>query len=150
MDKQIRLRFDNLGDLIEIDDDTDGTIEEESDDCIDNEEDLLYKKRLNKLVNDISNYEKFSEVQISKEGKVRLQQVSKLLISILIVEIIDDLKKDGRKKIMPKHVDASLDKILNHSSAIDIVLDLLNKDLDKLKNLKRSTAINRAMNFINE
>lgn len=150
MDKQIRLNFDDLGEVIEIDENEDKAIEDESDDEIDNEEELLYKKRLYKLVNDISNYENFSEVQISKEGKVRLQQVSKLLISILIIETIDDLKKDSRKKIMPKHVDASLDKILNHSSAIDIVLDLLNKDLDKLKNLKRSTAINRAMKFINE
>ena len=148
MDKQIGLNFDNLGDLIEIDEDE--VIGNECDNDIDNEEELLYKNRLYKLINDISNYEGFSEVKISKDGKVRLQQVSKFLISILVFETIDEIKKEGRKTMKPKHVDASLDKILNRSSAIDIVLDMLNNDITKLEDLKRSTAINRATKFINE
>lgn len=132
------LFVEELDDLDNIDD-----IDEESE-C------LLYKTRLRKLVKDISEFDNFDGIQLSKEGMERLQKVSKFLISMLIFETIGDLNKIGKKKIVPQNIDNALDNITSKSSAIDIALNLLDKDISQLKNLKNSMSVNKANRFINK
>ena len=155
MSKQLRLNFDAVNDENEVSDDLfkeDYDIGDNNDDDLleDCKEVLLYKNRLKKLVNDIASYENLINVQLSEEGMNRLQEVGEYLVSILIFETLDELKKNGRKKIKPNHVDKALDSILNKSSAIDIALDLLNNDISELKKLNTSSAISRATKFTNE
>ena len=132
------LFVEELDDLDNIDD-----IDEESE-C------LLYKTRLRKLVKDISEFDNFDGIQLSKEGMERLQKVSKFLISMLIFETIGDLNKIGKKKIVPQNIDNALDNITSKSSAIDIALNLLDKDISQLKNLKNSMSVLKANRFINK
>lgn len=162
MSKQLRLNFDAVNEENEVnnelfkedyyieDNDEDEDEVEDEDILEDSNDVLLYKNRLKKLVNDISIYENLIGVQLSKEGVARLQEIGEYLVSILIFETLEELKKNGKKKIKPNHVDKALDSILNKSSAIDIALDLLNKDISELKKLNTSSAIGKATKFINE
>ena len=90
------------------------------------------------------------EVQLSQEGLAKLQAESEFLVSLLIFETLDNLKASGKSRIMEKHIVAGMDNILNQASAIDISVNLLNKNIEELQQLRKSTAINKATKFIND
>ncbi|MCG4722933.1 hypothetical protein, partial [Alistipes putredinis] len=79
---------------------------------LDNVENLIYRNRLKDLIDEIKKNEEFEGMQITKEGHERIQQSSRYIISILIFEIIEQLKVNGRKQVKPDDVDKALDKIL--------------------------------------
>lgn len=127
----------------------------EKDEILEESEDIrdkglfLYKARLRDLINNLGEFESYDGIQVTKDGQDRLQQVSKYIVTMLILEIIDELKKSGRKQIRPYEVDKALDKILVKASGIDMALDILKTDIEKLKSLNIDTVINKANEFIN-
>lgn len=155
MNKQLRVNFDAIDEENEVakelfkEDNNEEDNNEEDNNEENNSEILLYKNRLQKLVEDVAISENLIGVQISQEGKERFQEVGEFLISILIFETLEQLRKNSKKKIMPANIDKALDNMINSSSAIDIALELLNKDIEELKILNNSTAINKATNFVN-
>ncbi|GAA0725254.1 hypothetical protein GCM10008905_20290 [Clostridium malenominatum] len=120
----------------------DETLEEDA-------QNLIYKNRLRDLVKDIATFEEFEGIQITKDGLVRLQDTSKYIITMLIVEIIEELKNSNRKQITPKNVDNALDKILAKASGIDSALTLLRENIVELEKLNTNTSITKASQFIN-
>ncbi|HBJ1646677.1 TPA: hypothetical protein LA462_001158 [Clostridium botulinum] len=110
---------------------------------------LIYKNRLRDLVKDIANFEEFEGIQITKDGLVRLQDTSKYIITMLIIEIVEELRNSNRKQITPKNVDNSLDKILAKASGIDSALTLLRENIVELEKLNTNTSVTKASQFIN-
>lgn len=110
---------------------------------------LIYKNRLRDLVKDIANFEEFEGIQITKGGLVRLQDTSKYIITMLIVEIVEELRNSNRKQITPKNVDNALDKILAKASGIDSALTLLRENIVELEKLNTNTSVTKASQFIN-
>lgn len=53
---------------------------------VDNVENLLYKNKLRKIIDDISIYEGIPGVRLSSEGYERIQENSKYIISILVLK----------------------------------------------------------------
>ncbi|MGG7211381.1 hypothetical protein [Clostridium baratii] len=145
MDKQLVISFKE---------NDEEAIIEDKEECIDDEKDdgksILYKNRVKKLVKEISIKEDLSNIQLGEEGTSRLEEINKLLLSIIIFDVLEELKKDNKKQIKPKHLDKALDNLLNGASAIDIALNILNKDIETLKGLNNSTSINKATMFVNE
>lgn len=125
---------------------TDIVNEETLEDDIQN---LIYQNRLRDLVKDIANFEEFEGIQITKDGLGRLQDASKYIITMLIVEIVEELRNNNRKQIAPKNVDNALDKILAKASGIDSALTLLREDIVELEKLNANTSITKASQFIN-
>lgn len=125
---------------------TDVINEENLEDDIQN---LIYQNRLRDLVKDIANFEEFEGIQITKDGLERLQDASKYIITMLIVEIVEELRNSNRKQITPKNVDNSLDKILAKASGIDSALTLLRENILELEKLNTNTSITKASQFIN-
>ncbi|ALP90821.1 hypothetical protein [Clostridium butyricum] len=144
MNEQLQL---DLGVINENDEciDLDNEEEEEENEC-----DIVYKSRLKKLVKEIAKVEEFNGVQLSKEAVEKFEGVSKLLISTLIFDILNQLRITGRKKITPKDVDTALDGILNKASSIDIALELLNDNINKLTELNKKVSISKATKFVNQ
>lgn len=110
---------------------------------------LIYKNRLRDLVKDIANFEEFEGIQITKDGLVRLQDTSKYIITMLIIEIVEELRNSNRKQITPKNVDNALDKILAKASGIDSALTLLRENIVELEKLNTNTSVTKASQFIN-
>jgi hypothetical protein len=110
---------------------------------------LIYEKRLRLLMKDIANFEEFEGVQITKEGVERLQDTSKYIITMLIIEILEELKANNRKQITSKNVDNALDKILAKASGIDSALTLLRENIVELEKLNTNTSVTKANQFIN-
>lgn len=119
-------------------------------DEVDNGESLLYKNRLKNIIKDIAKFDEFEGIQCTKDGIERLQVTSKYLITMLIFNIMDELKRSGRKQIKPIDVDNALDKILANSSAIDTVLEMLKGDIKNLRLLNNITAVSKTNKFIND
>ncbi|GAA0179453.1 hypothetical protein SH2C18_23190 [Clostridium sediminicola] len=116
----------------------------------DNQECLLYKKRLKKLITDVAESDDFVGIQSTKDGFDRLQATSKYLTIMLIYNIIDQLRHSNKKQIKPTDVDKALDKILANSSAIDTILEMLKEDIKNLKELNNSAAVFKTSKFIND
>lgn len=116
-------------------------------DCVDN---LIYKNRLKDLINQIAQYESLDGIQITKEAYKRLQENSKYIISILIFEIIEELKISERKQIKSEHVDKSLDRILGKVTAIDKTIIMLQKDIEDLESIRDNSISNKVNEFINK
>ncbi len=110
---------------------------------------LIYKNRLRDLVKDIAIFERFEGIQITKDGLSRLQDTSKYIITMLIVEIVEELRNSNRKQITPKNIDNALDKILAKASGIDLVLTLLRENIVELEKLNTNTSVTKANQFIN-
>ena len=102
---------------------------------VDNVENLLYKNKLRKIIDDISIYEGIPGVRLSSEGYERIQENSKYIISILVFEIIEELKRTGRKTITLDDADVALDKILNKVSSIDYTIAMLKENINKFDSL---------------
>ncbi len=115
----------------------------------DDGQNLIYEKRLRELVKDISTFEEFAGIQITKDGVGRLQDTSKYIITMLIVEIVDELRCSNKKQITPKNVDNALDKILTKASGIDSALTLLRENIVELEKLNTNTSVAKASQFIN-
>lgn len=113
-------------------------------------EDLfIYKNKLKDLINELSENEKYTGVQVSREGKDRIQEAGKYLIIILILEVINELRADGRKQIKKRDIDIALDKILAKSSAIEIAIEKLNESITDLININSDSSLIKASDFIN-
>ncbi|WP_346975443.1 hypothetical protein [Clostridium perfringens] len=113
-------------------------------------EDLfIYKNKLKDLINELSENEKYTGVQVSREGKERIQEAGKYLIIILILEVINELRADGRKQIKKRDIDIALDKILAKSSAIEIAIEKLNESITDLMNINSDSSLIKASDFIN-
>ncbi|WP_332834025.1 hypothetical protein [Clostridium perfringens] len=126
-------------------------ITEKNDEIVNEEQGALFcKKNLRALVLEVSKVEGMENSQISAEAFVKLQEIARFLTSMLIFETLDEVKKDGKKKIVVKHLDSALDNILNKSAAIDIVLEMLSKDIDELSKINNSRSVSKATKFINE
>ena len=139
--EQLSLELDvENKDNIDISDDTEN--------CEDNNN-LIYTSRLRDLVKSIAEFEDFKGIQIGKDAVNRLQDTSKYIITMLILEIIEELKANNRKQIRQIEVDKSLDKILAKASGIDTALGLLREDIETLERLNTNTAVNKANIFIN-
>ncbi len=110
---------------------------------------LIYKNRLRDLVKDIANFEEFEGIQITKDGLVRLQDTSKYIITMLIIEIVEELRNSNRKQITPKNVDNSLDKILAKASGIDSALTLLRENIVELEKLNTNTSVTKFFYYFN-
>lgn len=110
---------------------------------------LIYQNRLRDLAKDIANFEEFEGIQITKDGLGRLQDASKYIITMLIVEIVEELRNSNKKQITPKNVDNALDKILAKASGIDSALTLLRENIVELEKLNTNTSITKASQFIN-
>lgn len=124
-------------------------IQIEEDNEMDEEKDLLYKNRLKDLIEDISKFSGFDGIQKTKEGISRLQRNSRYIISLLIIETLDEVKKSGRKQIRNEDADKALDKVLSKASGIDSAILMLKDDISKLEHIKRDNSINRVNEFIN-
>ena len=120
----------------------DETLEEDA-------QNLIYKNRLRDLVKDIAIFERFGGIQITKDGLGRLQDTSKYIITMLIVEIVEELRNSNKKQITPKNVDNALDKILAKASGIDLALTLLRENIVELEKLNTNTSVTKASQFIN-
>ena len=116
---------------------------------VDNVENLLYKNKLRKIIDDISIYEGIPGVRLSSEGYERIQENSKYIISILVFEIIEELKRTGRKTITLDDADVALDKILNKVSSIDYTIAMLKENINKLDKIRNNTVANKVNKFIN-
>lgn len=125
----------------------DGQSEEDNE--IDEKKDLLYKNRLRDLIDDISKFSGFDGIQKTNEGVVRLQRNSRYIISMLIIETLDEVVKYGRKQIRAEDVDNALDKILNKASGVDKAILMLKDDINKLEKIKTENSIIRVNEFIN-
>lgn len=134
---ELNVEYKELVDVI-----NDETLEEDA-------QNLIYKNRLRDLLKDIATFEEFEGIQITKHGFGRLQDTSKYIITMLIVEIIEELRNNNRKQITPKNVDNALDKILTKASGIDSALTLLRKNIVELEKLNTNTSVTKASQFIN-
>lgn len=116
----------------------------------DDEKTLLYESRLRKLIKDISEYESFKGIQITKEGIDRIEKNSKYIISMMIFEIIEELKVTNRKQIKSCDADKSLDKVLHKVSGIDNAILMLKEDINKLEKIRDNSITNKVDTYINE
>ena len=142
MEKNIQISMEEIEDMVIAEDDYD--LDK------DDEKNLLYKRRLRNLVTDISEYDDFKGIQITKEGYERIEQNSKYIISMLVFEIIEDLKNSGRKQIKPSNVDKALDKILNKVSGIDHTISMLKEDICKFEKLRDESIMSKVNAYIND
>jgi hypothetical protein len=124
-------------------------IQSEEDSEIDEEKDLLYKNRLKDLIDDVSKFNGFNGIQKTKEGLIRLQKNSRYIISLLIIETLDEVINCGRKQIREEDVDKALDKVLSKASGIDNAILMLKDDVSKLEQIKRDHSIYKVNEFIN-
>lgn len=139
LDEEIEIKYKDIDqDVLEINDEE-----------IDTEANLLYITRLKKLIKDIAEFDNFFGIMAGKESINRIQETGKYLIAMLIVQILEDLRANNRKKIKANDVDAALDKILSKASGIDTALNMLNKDIETLNSLNKNAAVTKASNFIN-
>lgn len=120
----------------------DETLEEEA-------QNLIYKNRLRDLAKDIATFDGFEGIQITKDGLGRLQETGKYIITMLIVEIVEELRNSNKKQITPKNVDNALDKILAKASGIDSALTLLRENILELEKLNTGTSVTKASQYIN-
>lgn len=110
---------------------------------------LIYNNRLRELVKDIAKFDGFDGIQLTKEGTARLQDCSKYIITMLVVEVVEELRSNSRKQITPTNVDNALDKILAKASGIDSALVLLRENIIELEKLNTNTSVSKASQFIN-
>lgn len=129
--------------------DIDEDVLNSSADEVEEEANLLYKKRLKKLIKDIADFEEFGGIQAGEKTMIRIQETSKFLTSMLIIEAIEEVRSTNRKKIMPNDIDNALDRILSKATGIDTALDMLNKNIEELKSLNKNTSVNKTSSFIN-
>lgn len=129
--------------------DIDEDVLNSSADEVDEEANLLYKKRLKKLIKDVADFEAFNGIQAGKKTMARIQETSRFLTAMLIIEAIEEVKNTNRKKIMPNDIDNALDRISSKATGIDTALDMLNKNIEELKSLNKNTSVNKTSSFIN-
>lgn len=115
----------------------------------DNTDNLLYKNKLKQIIYDIGRYEGIDGIRISNEGQERIQQNSKYIISILIFEIVEELKRTGRKTISSDDADRALDRVLNKVGSIDHTIMMLKEDINKLEKIRNNSVANKVNKFIN-
>ncbi len=119
-------------------------------DTLEDDKSLVYEKRLRSLIYDISKHEDFEGIQITKDGLDRIEKSSKYVISMIIFEIIEELKNSNRKQIKSSDVNKALDKILHKVSAIDHVILMLKEDMNKLEMLRDISITSKVDSYIND
>lgn len=114
-----------------------------------NEQHLLYKNRIKKLIKEVAESENFIGIAIGKEALDRLQLTTKYMTVILIYEIINILKNKNRKQIKPHFIDKALNKTVASADALGVSINKVDALLKELINLNDETAVGKATEFIN-
>lgn len=109
---------------------------------------LCYTNRLRDLLRAIGSEEEI-EIECGPESLERVQSSIKYLSVVLIYEIIQVLKDNGRVRFKIEFIDEALTKMLGKSDAFGIAIKKTTELKEQLERLNEKSSISKAMDFIN-